>query len=294
MRQQVSVIEVGPRDADEWLKLFAYKHQRPIRPDRLKRYVTAMKSGKWRAGSQIHLVKISNNGGQYLVNGRHRLQAIVDSGTRQKFTLLETSGVDSMYVDEQYAIEDDNAIRNPSESIVPFHEALYAEIGKGRFKRLATALRYVDGGFRYATSVPALVLSDMMTEWTPFARNYYALIDISPTMVWRVERGPVQAIALTTVRHQEKKAATFWCSVASGDNLVTGDPAKTLREYLLANVIRGDNTSKSEDAISRVEMAFATAKAWNAHMTKRTLRLLKRPTDAERAKVIELEGCDEA
>ena len=293
MAQQASLIDVGPKDAKEWIELFAYKHQRPVRPDRLKRYVAAMKGCQWRPGSMIHIVKIKGGGGQFLVNGRHRLQAVIDSNTHQKFTLLETSGVDPSYVDEQYAVEDDNAIRNPSESIVPFHEKLYAEIGTGRFKRLATALRYIDGGFRYATSMPALVLSDMMTEWTPFAKAYYALIDISSTMVWRVERGPVQAIALTTVRYQEKKAGVFWCAVASGDNIVTGDPAKTLREYILANVIRGDNTSKSEDAISRAEMAFATAKAWNAYATKRPLRLIKRPTDAERAKVIELEGCDE-
>lgn len=290
--QNVSLIDVGPKDAKEWLDIFAYKHQRPVRPDRLKRYTTAMKAGHWRPGSMLHVVKVKGGGGQFLVNGRHRLQAVIDSGTRQKFALLETVGVDPAYVDEQYAVEDDNAIRNPSESIVPFHEDLYKEVGTGRFKRLATALRYIDGGFRYATSIPALVLSDMMTEWEPFARKYFALIDIAPTMVWRIERGPVQAIALATIRYKEKEAVKFWQAVASGDNLTTGDPAKTLREYLLANVIRGDNTPKAQDAISKAEMAFATARAWNAHMTRRAIRMLKRPTEQERAKTIELEGCD--
>ena len=78
-----SVVEVTPSMAEEMLK--RNNRNRALSKAILKHYIKDMVDGKWKdSASQIQISMEGN-----LLNGQHRLNAIVSSGTTQIFTITE-------------------------------------------------------------------------------------------------------------------------------------------------------------------------------------------------------------
>jgi hypothetical protein len=64
----------------------------------------------------------------------------------------------------------------------------------------------------------------------------------------------------------------FWGSVRSGENLKQGDPAKTLRDWLMKGRVRS-----RRPADQRLMMAYCLSTAWNAHVQGRSLSRFQPP-----------------
>jgi hypothetical protein len=78
------VISVDPKLAKLWLDTVNTRN-RPINKRRVAGYARAMASGRWRISNDA--LAFDDHG--VLINGQNRLQAIVESGTTQKFLVLE-------------------------------------------------------------------------------------------------------------------------------------------------------------------------------------------------------------
>ena len=72
---QASIVEITPDIARGWLERNV--GNRPLRPAGVKKYERAMRSGNWKMTGEP--IKFSRTG--KLIDGQHRLQAVVNSGT---------------------------------------------------------------------------------------------------------------------------------------------------------------------------------------------------------------------
>lgn len=79
----ISMVAVSPKIAEKWLG--ANTDNRPLRPGVVERYAADMRAGNW---TQC-VVPISFYDDGSVADGQHRLWAIVESGTTQKFILLQ-------------------------------------------------------------------------------------------------------------------------------------------------------------------------------------------------------------
>ena len=76
---RVEMVEVSPEVAEGWLGATTYPN-RPLRPGTIEAYAADMLSGDWRQNGET--IKFNSDGG--LLDGQHRLRAIVQSGTTQR------------------------------------------------------------------------------------------------------------------------------------------------------------------------------------------------------------------
>lgn len=83
-KQRLQQITVTPLIARQWLR-FAHPYQRALNWDRVKAYTEAMLSNRWTLVPDA----ISFDQEGYLTNGRHRLQAVLESQRSQEFLVVE-------------------------------------------------------------------------------------------------------------------------------------------------------------------------------------------------------------
>lgn len=77
--RQAQIITVTPKMADEWLE--RNNHNRSLSRTFVRRYVEMMQKGKWMLSPDA--IAFDQNG--RLINGQHRLHAVVESETEQTF-----------------------------------------------------------------------------------------------------------------------------------------------------------------------------------------------------------------
>lgn len=87
-----TVMSIGPSDAKELVK--NRDHQRKLSRRTVSKYTKEMKAGRWKlSGASISIWvdtegEWGDKGEIYVLNGQHRLQAVIESGTTQDFLVV--------------------------------------------------------------------------------------------------------------------------------------------------------------------------------------------------------------
>lgn len=89
---KVKVTKVTPEIAEQWLR--NNKVNRKLRKSRVNAYARDMSSGSWRDAESM--IMLDGNG--QLLNGQHRLSAIIQSGATVEFVVAEGASSESMEV----------------------------------------------------------------------------------------------------------------------------------------------------------------------------------------------------
>lgn len=120
---------IGPKEAKEMLERIHPK-QRSVVKASVKRYTEAMKAGKWSL-SPSGIVFDSQG---FMVDGQHRLLAVVESGTTQEFTVgYLPPGADMHCID-----------RGRSRTLGDILE-ISGDVNRGEGKRLASVAKFLYG-----------------------------------------------------------------------------------------------------------------------------------------------------
>jgi hypothetical protein len=83
---------------------------------------------------------------------------------------------------------------------------------------------------------------EFLREWETEIRQADALVNTAPVNIRKlILRQPVMAVMLMTLRHVPDRADEFWYSVITGESLLSGMPAMTLRNYLITTPMKGIN-----------------------------------------------------
>lgn len=254
--------DIGPDEARIIVQQDNFLGQRRLDMGFVHRLANAMWRGKFLESGQIRLAALG--GKRILVDGQHRLWAVIQSNTTQRFVVTVTPVDTEAEIREMYAEIDQGRPRSYFEVYrsLDLHGKL--NLKAADVSKIGSAAPYVLGGFDGTLSNKASKIRDLrITFIEDYAHEGKTILDAIAKGNLRIRSkicmGPVFSVALVTASYKPRKSVEFWSGVADVSGLPTGDPRFRLRDYLLE-----DDPKKRRRG---VEWSHLTANAWNAFMS---------------------------
>ena len=200
--------------------------QRKLKPGVVSGYARAMRSGTW--GLTHQGIAIDDNG--FLVDGQHRLEAIVESGVT--ITLLVTTGVPSNGDGTSNGVSVIDMIDRGSPRSVG--DQLYIRHGVKDANNVAAIVRQV---LMLCAETVKIPIGKMDVGMSLRVLDLYG-DEISESLGFRGKISGLRgsplfgAIAFAMKGGDKQIVREFAKSVKTGEGLYHGDPALTLRNYL--------------------------------------------------------------
>jgi hypothetical protein len=311
---------INRKIADKILSNFNYPHNRTIDSRNVQGYVNAMRKGFWERAIELSFCfldieavpeefrqpEFAINGKQYfLVNGQHRLRAVVESDTIQEVVIILKEVTDWKHLGLIYSTYDtDMRLRTRNQSITAANcvPNLIAKKGSKYFSnRAMSAINYILRNYeigKIATSKYKLGTSEILQEmnrWEQPMIDYFDVVTANNSIKSHRKAlfSPgVIAIGLVTFRCAPLYAIDFWSAVAERGNIASNDPRKVLADWLDDNITPPLGMSGE---YARKHLS-ACAVAWNkfcqeGNITKQSFKYhIKRLTESEPF-MVTLENC---
>lgn len=299
MSSETTVIQsVTPAMAEQWLRDYAYEHQRPLRERHVRNLAAEMEAKRFRQNTQIHLVAFQSR--LILIDGQHRIAAIVKSGQPQSFAVLITSAETSEEVALLYGTTDIGLRRSASDYYSAMDLSTELDLQTYEITKMAAALNFMQSGcvssltgmggtaWQYE-SVPAIRL------YAPYMRQFRELrLGASKGVNKSVMRAATISVALLSLRFSVPVAESrgdpsvddFWRGVIHDDGISATDPRKlALRHITGVTMIRTKALPRSSVILNVTTAAYSTrylASCFNAYMDRREIKS-PRVVDSEAA-----------
>lgn len=288
-RVQLGVVDLDGAQAASWLARYHYERQRPEYPSAVRLYAGMMRRNEWRIstimlctydGTPPQTAADTGEGpaleaGTFIINGRNRLTAVIESGTRQGFLIEHHHVSRPVDVHDLYMTQDRGRSRTPGD--VYRAMALDEELGLSlhHLRMIGEAESYIQNGFNLRAqnqSIDPYRRAMFVRAWVNEGRAWIACLKGSRSaFINLLSASPVTAVALVILRHQPERAAHFLTDFAHDDGLTQGMPAKALHDWVIENRVRG---------MPNHHYARHVAGAWNAFYEDRPLeRILVRNPD---------------
>lgn len=263
---------VTPEIALAWLTEMPYRGQRAVRQHRVDELAEEMRQNRFRLSTiDIRRVGPKGSGQRYLINGQHRLLAIVESGVAQTMVVIESEADSLDDVAADYATVDRPLVRSYLDAMTAY--GLGDELGltKTQVSKVQAAAQTIACGFMAGTRSEYMRSPidrvAFVRAWARPALHAFATIgEAKWPRIKRLYTAPVFAVVLVTFRYCPEAAEAFWGRIAEHNGLLHGDPAFTFSEHLVAATVVSANYPR---------LQRATALAWNAATEGRELRLIR-------------------
>lgn len=217
---KAEIREITPELALDWLTDPKYKApNRGIRKTKVASYVQSMREGRWHITGEA--IKFDNTG--RLLDGQHRLNAVVDSGVTIQSLVI--TGVDPKAQD----VMDTGAARD-AKDVLGIHDVKHASIVAAGVRILVA---YEAGRFFPGQETPK-ASNDEILE---YALNHSWIADMFAACQADVRNIPVRggvylgSMSLMAMADREE-AMEFTNRLASGHQLEVGSPILVLRNRL--------------------------------------------------------------
>ncbi len=229
---------------------------RPIRQRRVDMYAQDIHHRQWvQNGETIKFDRLGR-----LMDGQHRLWAVLESGTSQLFSVA--LGLEP----EAQATIDTGAAR-------AFSDVLAIDGGintraTAAVLRMIWSYEHLTWGGRMPTHTEMAAVLDRfpeVPEWVTRSRTS-GLMRLGQT-------ASLCFVATMGARIQHDAAVTFLDALDSGAGLAVGNPILTLRERMRS--WRTDGLGAVSGDAARRHIIGVMIKAWNAHLAGRDIRMLK-------------------
>lgn len=247
------VTSVGPELAERWLE--RNSSNRPIRQRDVDKYARDMAAGNWQMTGEAIKFDVSGT----LLDGQHRLWAIVDSGQTIRMTIV--TGL----APESQSVMDSGTKRTAGDALHlsgfknPNNVAACARLGFAYDNGHLTRARSTISGNDIATPTHAEIRA-----WVDFNPEVSACV--GATSRWPGRSRSAAATALLILRRIDPlEASLFIDRIIDLDFDGTGDPAKALYERLL-------NSKTMREHLSSVTEMHMIFRAWNAYRDGEQMR----------------------
>lgn len=225
---------------------------RSVSPARVKRYEGAMRRGEWQVGDPIMV-----NGDGRVIEGQHRLHAVIKCGMSIRFAVIE--GYDPK---KTFGVVGGGKERSAKD--------WFSILGDKNPSVRASAMRLLNADRRgtienvaQTTGVTPKQLVDLRDEVCEQLDESMAAV---PTLMGRVVSRAVMVYCHFTFAEKDKALAdVFMDALATGEQLRGTDPIYGLREQFLR--VKADRTAQ----MRQQTIIALTRKAWN--MTRADKRL---------------------
>ena len=244
-----------------------YDDQRNLSVAHVRKLAHTMKAGEWVLnGESIKFSKMGGTNGECLVDGQHRLAAIIESGESIQTVVMR--GVE----DESFLTLDQGKARTAADFIRHPHATLIAAAARKLYFYELCRSRGLEYRGRYSGPQDRPDNAELIHF---IEQEHPGLIEASKH-IGHDWAGLAKILALSTsifchyvFSNLDPDAADeFFEALASGSNLRTLDPIYKLREYLIADRM------KPIQSPGHIKIALIF-KAWNAHREGRDVRQLR-------------------
>lgn len=270
-------IVLAPQTAQRIVEELNFPGQRRVDQSRVQNRLLWLTNGRWSHAFSITLARLPD-GRLWLVDGQHRLHAIVLHGQPVKVRIIvhdveseEEARALFAGFDRSDSVRTDIQMLNAAQLSErtglskTMTSALYQAI-----PFLMTELRSGRGQWQGDAYVPARQVKskmDALLEWVAEAKQYSADIAGADSHVKRKLLGAgCMAVALMTYRYQPQRAHEFWRGVAEDDALPKHDPRKRLLT---------DFAERRLNSGSAMQSVFQPMLAWNAWNEGRELKIIR-------------------
>lgn len=225
------------------LDTYPYDRQRKLRPRTIEKYAADMKAGRFLPTTIITVAYAQGEDGVkrgYLINGQHRLLAVIMADARVVFTIQHVDCEDMREVAYAYAHQDTNLPRNVGDwgAALGLHDRIGMPYSEMHW--LYGALGFMEDGFRdrHRNSMPLQRREELVDEFAGSFRAIYDYIEGGQhNLRIQLKRQSILAVALVTVEDAtdvfgKEKVGDFWRGVAYDDGLGTYDPRKVAVRHL--------------------------------------------------------------
>lgn len=259
---KVCIMEVGPELAAKWLT--GNTHNRNLRPSVVAKYAADMRAGEWKLTGEP--VQFGSDGS--LLNGQHRLTAIVESG--RTVQLMVVTGLDPEVqerLDQGVPRQFSDVLNLRGESNPNLLAALTRKLHE--YETAGMAAAFTSAGLRRAASTAELLGTlELHPELRPLvpragttARHLVPAATTVGLLIWVFEALGDDAVDDT---------AFFFDRLCDGQNLMAGDAI-----YELRRTFEQYRNAPKRERISQAFLAAITIKAWNAYRTGKKISMLK-------------------
>ena len=280
------VLTITPKLAEQWLTAYEYKDQRPLNQGHVDMLAGEMRRGKFSQNTMIRFAEL--RGQRMLIDGQHRLWAIVESEQPQSFVVLVSTVVSDEELAWLYGNIDINRRRTTNELYGPLHLADEFGFSAARdVNNLSSAISFLSSGCAYhrkdATKLNRDDLLTYMRVFAPYMRQYIQVMagcdhTIRTTHVG--VRAPTLAVVLLTLRYSAPRAKErgdpdvidFWRGATLDDGLAIGDPRKLAYKHLLTTRMQSSRSIEGFTAVSAAYSSRFLAACFNAYMQGRQLK----------------------
>lgn len=256
-RLTTTVVEVTPEIA-EMLLAMRPPYQRPVRPSRVKAFAALMRDGRFLTTHQG--IAFDREG--HLIDGQHRLQAVVDTGVT-----IETSASFGLPHDAFRAM-DRGAARSVADDLQA--DGLFSSTHEAcTFSAAARFLSMLDVGNRITST-------KNMGPWTldkalDVNERHPDLIlgaKLAQMLPRSIPKAPFAAVWAAFAAKDRKTADAFAAGMISGEDMSGGNPILRLREWCMGS-------SRSRGIRLADDFIFRAINAWNNLRRGRDIQILR-------------------
>ena len=249
-----------------------YERQRRLKEWHVEFLAEEMKVGRFKPLTPIELVEF--DGKSYLVDGQHRLSAVVKCGISQEFVVIKRK-VDSLSdVADAYRYTDIGATRTFSDAARTLYLGEEFGLIERQLNNVAGAGHFIHNGFQRPTErVPQDKRIDWVRAHGKAGSVYY---DYVAGGVRTLDRVPSLAVGLITLEQSSKVLGesvikSFWQGIAQDDGLKKGDPRKVALDHLRKTVIAGTRLGQGMEMTTAAYSSRCLANCFNAHARRESI-----------------------
>lgn len=249
--------------ASEKLTLWHYELQRNLMQQNVARLSEEMRRGRFVIGTPIFICQTPDKN-RFIVNGRHTLTAIVETGIALPLVLIFASVPTMDAVGRIYATFDIHRVRSYAAS----WKAFKGEDATTLEKKSLTGIPHILADFKATAAAFALLSREDRME---LLKDYIdrGVLDVlgnaldtngtpgTHELVRCVCRSGIIAVALYTCLHQPSAAAEFWRLVVTESHAEVNHPTRTLARYL--RTAKGAGSAFQQGDIDQAALAWNNA-----------------------------------
>lgn len=272
-------ITVTPEQAVTWLTKYKTDVQRPLRQKWVTELAETMQRNQFDRNSTIQLREL--NGEVHLVDGRHRLNAVVKSGTTQSFIVITDEVIDEQKLLDTFRRLNESALVTKSDYYVAMKLDLETGLSRTQLNKVSSAVPFIHDQFRPGSNRDLALEKrvDLIRHYAESAGDYFeAILPAGNLMVSKMRWAAVIAVGLITFDESVKTYGRdtvfeFWEGVARMTNAYSGDPRGVLERNLVVTVPSRSNgsTKPGEEMRSPMHTARYAASCFNAWVEGRTI-----------------------
>lgn len=260
---QMYYIQLTAKGAEKLLQYTHYEKQRGLKFSNLDMLYREMNDEAFVPFSMIILAH--EDGQFFLIDGNHRLNALMNTGGTTGFWLQVIES--DLSKDTLYSVLDSGRERTN-------YDGLHALGTFDEFEskyRISTvgAVKKIYAGMESNAQLKrsAVELDRLMQPWLKLAREYFSLINKHPNAK-HMRSTKLVSVGMLTLRYQPEKARCFWSGIAQDDGLAQDDP----RKYIVKQFGEAQSPLKLLNSIYEHEAAMMLSRCWNAYYEGKTLK----------------------